>query len=122
MKTLFLWASVIGACFVSALYLNWICYGPAAHQDGSLAAIIRLAVKWYGIPAVVVIQLLIWWAMPRLFEVVLSPWLAALVWPFLSAVSKIIVLWPQKRPAKGDWIAIAGMFAAIAASAMWSDR
>lgn len=107
------WLFVVLACAVSAFYLNWIAYQPAAHQDGSVGAVLRLAVRWYGLPAATVVQLLIWYAMPRLFRLSPSPWIAALVWPLISACSKVAVLWPLKRPDRSDWLAIAGMFAAL---------
>lgn len=120
-ETILPWLAVVVICFASAFYLNWIAYGPAKDQDGTILAVLRLGVKWYGIPVAIVIQLAIWWAMPKLFQLAPSYWIAGLVWPFLSAVSKLIILWPQQRPEKGDWFAIGGMFIALLTSIIWRD-
>jgi len=114
LKTLGSWVFVIGGCAVSSYYLNWIAYGPAASQDGSLRGVLQLGMKWYGIPLVIVVQLLVWLVMPRLFKITPSPWIAALVWPLISAISKTVIVWQIKRPDTSDWVTIIGMFIVVA--------
>lgn len=116
MKLVGQWAFVLVGCAVGAYYLNWIAYQPAASQDGTLGAVLRLAVKWYGLPAALVVQLLIWWIMPMLFKITPSPWVASLVWPLISAISKTAIVWQIKRPDAGDWVVIVGLFITVAIS------
>jgi len=116
MKTVLQWLFVVFGCGIAAYYLNWIAYCPAASQDGTIGAVLRLATRWYGIPMAVLVQLLIWWVMPTLFRITPSPWLAAIIWPLISAVCKVVIVWTIKPPTRADWITIVGFFTTILVS------
>lgn len=103
------WIVVVAVCGVSAYYLNWIAYGPAVKAGGSLRGVLELGLKWYGLPAALVVQLAIWFAMPRLFGLSPSPWIAAMIWPFISAICKVIIIWNIKRPTGSDVVTIVGL-------------
>lgn len=113
------WAFVLVVCTMSAYYLNWITYALATQNDGSVGAVLRLSTQWYGIPALAVVQFLIWMVMPRLFRLCLSPWTAALVWMLLSVCCRVVILWSIRAPSHGDWFAIGGMFVALIGSILW---
>ena len=121
-KPIIQWVFVVVGCALSAYYLNWIAYQPAAQQDGTLGAVLKLATKWYGLPAAIVVQLLIWWVMPTLFKISPSPWVAALLWPLMSALSQMVVLWGVKKPAAADWFAIVAMFVGVVGSWVLQGR
>jgi len=57
--------------------------------------------------------MLIWWVMPMLFKITPSPWLAAIVWPLISAVCKVVIVWSIKKPTRADWITIVGFAVTI---------
>jgi len=116
MKLVGQWAFVIVILFGTAYYLNWVVYQPAAAQDGSLKAVLRMAMKWYGLPLVIPVQLAIWWAMPTLFALTPSLWIASLAWPLASAICKVIVIWGIQPPAKADLVVIGGMFVTMGIS------
>ena len=118
MKTLLAWIPIVVSNAISAAYLTWIAYGPAAAQDGTLSKVLTLAMKWYGIPAAIMVQLLIWWTMPRLFALAPSPWIAALIWPLFSQITKIVVLWNTKAPDTSDIVVIVGSTVTLLVAAL----
>ena len=116
MKLVGQWVLVLVSCAISAYYLNWIAYQVAPQQDGSVTGVLRMAMKWYGLPVVIPIQLLIWWAMPRLFCITPSPWIATIVWPLASAICTVIVVWRVQKPELSDCVAIVGMLGTVIVS------
>jgi len=116
MKAVAQWLFVLSVCGVSAYYLNWISYVPAAAQDGSLKAALRLATKWYGVPLGAVVQVAIWWAMPTLFKLAPSPWIAIAMWPLMSTICKTVIMWRIRAPERSDWIVVIGYFVIVVLS------
>jgi hypothetical protein len=110
------WFIVLAGSCISAYYLNWVAY-VAAPKYG----VFGLALKWFGLPAVIIVQLVIWYVFPILFEIAPSVWIASLMWPTFSALWKIIILWRIDRPQKGDFVAVAGQ-ALIVLISWWAKN
>ncbi len=109
------WILVVVVCGVSAYYLNWIAYGPTSALDGSIKAVLTLGLQWY-VPVVVLVQLSIWYAMPRLMILSSSPWIAAMIWVLLSALCKVVTLWKIKRPSLSDLMTIVTLMVTVVIS------